>query len=297
MSISALKSQIQRVEVKGVETRYFDDQQDADPVLLIHGGHFGFFIPLSLESWGETIRDLSKYGRVIAVDKLGQGETALPLTDEDWTVNGVAEHVVNFIETLDLRNLSLVGHSRGGLTAMLVAFRIPSRVKKLVVVSSASTAPAPTTGTDMDFYNNVERTAPPDGAGLVRHYHAAQAVAEGPLPEDYVDFAGQMVESDRQQAAVVGYNRNAAAHWLPSLTAVRDDLQGRFRETGIPVPTLVIWGVNDRSAPVTSGHALFGQITQKTKNSSMHLLNNAGHQVFRDQRELFTAVVGAFIEL
>lgn len=297
MGISELKSCIQRVEVKGVETRYFDDKQDADPVLLIHGGHFGFFVPLGLESWGETIHDLGKYGRVLAVDKLGQGETALPLNDEDWTVNGVAEHMVNFIEMLDLRNLTLVGHSRGGLTAMIVAFKIPDRVKKLVVVSSASAAPAPTTGSDMDFYNNVERTAPADAAGLVQHYHAAQAVAEGPLPDDYVEIAAQMLESDKQQAAVASYNRNAEAHWIPSLAAAREDLQRKFRETGIPVPTLLIWGVNDRSAPVASGHLLFNMITEKTKNSSMHLLNNAGHQVFRDQRKLFAATVGSFIEL
>ncbi|CPT77942.1 alpha/beta hydrolase fold protein [Mycobacteroides abscessus] len=294
---SSITQKFHTVDVKGVQTRYFDDGQDKDPILLIHGGHFGFFIPVGIESWGNVLEDFGEYGRVLAVDKLGQGETGLPLNDEDWTVDAVAEHVANFATQLGLKNLTLVGHSRGGMTAVLLALKYPEMVKKLVIISSATAAPAPPVGTDMDFYERVERTAPGGSAELIRHYHAAQAVNEGDLPEDYIGIATKWLESEKQLDAVAGYARNAEEHWLPSLSEGRRWVQERLADAGIPVPTLVVWGVNDRSAPVSMGKGLFDLIAANTLDSSLYLINNAGHHVFSDQREKFNAAVGAFISL
>ena len=57
-------------------------------------------------------------------------------------------------------------------------------------------------------------------------------------------------------------------------------------------PTLVTWGLDDPSAfwdPI--GINCLNLILPNVKNSSMHIFNNAGHYVFREQPEEFNAVV------
>lgn len=289
-------SRIRLTDVGGVETRYYDDRGPGDPIVLIHGGHFGFFVPVTMESWSENLAPLADYGRVIAFDKLGQGETGLPLSDEQWTFDAVAQHACRFIESLDLTGVTVVGHSRGGLLAFRLAADLPDRIARLVVVSSATAAPADSGSYDMDFYDSVERTAPEGGgaAAIVRHYHAAQAVAEGELPAEYVSAAARMLESPRQRAAADGYRRNAAARWLPSLERAKRDLHSQLLTAGLTIPTLLIWGLDDRSAPIALGHALFGLMARKSSRCSMYVVNRAGHQVFRDQPGTFNGAVGAF---
>lgn len=295
MANKQTKGGFARISLHGVSTRYYDNVRDADPLFLIHGGHCGFFVPLGIESWGPVLEDFDRDFRVIAYDKLGMAETDLPKADESWTMEAVADHAVALIEALDLRNVVLMGHSRGGLAAFLVSFRIPDRIRKLVIISSASAAPPLPTGTDMDFYDNVEKSAPSNPEGLVRHYHAAQAVAEGDLPMSYVELAAGWLRSDNQRAAVAGYARNAAAHWLPSLERAKADVHAKLRTTGIPVPLMLVWGLNDRSAPIALGHALFDMIGEHTRDASMLVINRAGHQVFRDQRQRFASGVLAFV--
>jgi len=296
MGIPGFQDRLKQILLHGVSTRYYDNGRDADPIFLIHGGHCGFFVPLGIESWGPVLDDFDQDYRVIAYDKLGMGETDLPLTDEEWTMDAVVAHAIRLIEALDLKNIVLMGHSRGGLAALQVSFRIPGRIQKLVIISSASAAPALPTGSDMDFYDHVERTAPTDPEGVVRHYHAAQAIAEGDLPASYVELAASWLRSDRQHAATTGYARNATTYWLPSLVRAKAEVHARLQTTGIAVPLLLVWGRNDRSAPLALGHALFDMIGEHTEDAAMLVINRAGHQVFRDQRERFSGVVVAFLQ-
>ena len=60
-------------------------------------------------------------------------------------------------------------------------------------------------------------------------------------------------------------------------------------------PTTPVWGLNDRSAPLALGHALFDMIGEHTHDASMLVINRAGHQVFRDQRVRFARGVLAFL--
>jgi len=290
-----LQGDFRRISLQGVSTRYCDNGRDAEALFLIHGGHCGFFVPLGIESWGPVLADFDADHRVIAYDKLGMGETDLPLSDSDWTMDAVVDHAIQLIEALELRNLVLIGHSRGGLAALQVMFRIPNRIRKLVIISSASAAPALPAGSDMDFYDTVERSAPADPEGVVRHYHAAQAVAEGVLPASYVDLAARWLRSDNQRAAIAGYVRNAATYWLPSLVRAKAEVHAQLRTAGIPIPILLVWGLNERSAPIALGHALFDMIAENTREASLLVITRAGHQIFRDQRQRFYSAVSAFI--
>ena len=71
-----------------------------------------------------------------------------------------------------------------------------------------------------------------------------------------------------------------------------------IREGKLNTPTLVTWGLDDPSAfwdPI--GINCLNLILPNVKNSSMHIFNNSGHYVFREQPAEFNEVVISFINL
>ncbi len=69
------------VNVKGINTRYFDEGQ-GEPLLLIHGGNFGNEDNIDLaDNWDLNWPWFVKWFHVYALDKLGQGFTYLPPSD------------------------------------------------------------------------------------------------------------------------------------------------------------------------------------------------------------------------
>jgi pimeloyl-ACP methyl ester carboxylesterase len=289
---------IRTVTLDGIRTRYLDTGDErSKPVVLIHGGHFGLFVPISIECWNRNIEDLAQHSRVIAFDKLGQGWTDLPAADEDWTFDAVLAHAERLFEQLDLSDATVVGHSRGGLLAARLAIELPDRVSKLVIVSSASLASLES-ATNTSFYDDIERAASADTdvAATISRYHSAQAVTEGPLSEEYLKIAMEMATSANFTAARAAFARNAEPYWMPSLARANTTTLQHISETGFDIPVLVIWGQDDRSAPVALGHSLFAELAKNTPRCSMHIVNKAGHQVFRDQPAAFAGIIKAFLD-
>lgn len=292
------RDDIHYTTVNGIRTRYLDANRSAGAaIVLIHGGHFGIFVPMSMEIWSETVEPLSRHGRVVAFDKLGQGCTDLPPDDEHWTLDSVVDHAKGLLEQLDLTDITLVGHSRGGLLAIRLAIELPDRVSRLVVVSSATAAPTPPGWLDSAFYDEVERTAPTDAGpeAVIGHYHAAQAVTEGPLSPEYIRIAADMMTGRSHAESVRGLARNSERHWLPSLQRVKQSTLDHLQTSGLTIPVLLVWGHDDRSAPVHLGYEFFRILAGKTDNCSMLVINRAGHQVFRDQPSTFNDAIAGLL--
>lgn len=118
------------VEVNGLKLNYLEWGQPGSPViLLLHG-----FLSTAL-IWHGFASAFSPDYRVLALDQRGHGES-------DWSDEGlysIDEHFIDiarFIETLDLKDLILAGHSMGGRNALFYTACIPERVKKLVLVDA-----------------------------------------------------------------------------------------------------------------------------------------------------------------
>ena len=94
-------------------------------MVLVHGGG------CTKECWDPMLRHLE--GDVVAVDLPGRGDRPGDLAEIG--IADFVDAVVDDIESRDLHDVVLVGHSLAGLTIPQVAGRVPERIRALVFVS------------------------------------------------------------------------------------------------------------------------------------------------------------------
>src|SRR5580692_11807082 len=89
----------------GIEI-YYEDHGAGLPVVLIHG------YPLSGRAWDKQVSVLLEHGhRVITYDRRGFGKSSQPTIGYDYDT--FAHDLHTLLEALDLRDVTLVGHSMG----------------------------------------------------------------------------------------------------------------------------------------------------------------------------------------
>ncbi len=109
------------LEVEGTRTRYFEAGSGA-PIVFIYGGNFGTSESASSAyTWNLNLLPLADRFRTITFDKLGQGQTANPQHDDDYTMQAVVRHAAAFVRAMQLPPVHLVGHSRGAYAAARLA--------------------------------------------------------------------------------------------------------------------------------------------------------------------------------
>ena len=114
----------------GAQIFYKDWGTDGTPVILSHGW------PLNADAWEAAALFLAEHGhRAIAHDRRGHGRSS-----QTWHGNEMdtyADDLACLIDTLDLRDVTLVGHSTGGGEIVhYVGRHGTERVAKLVLVSA-----------------------------------------------------------------------------------------------------------------------------------------------------------------
>ena len=109
------------------ELNYIDTgprESGATPFLLVHG------LGASLNYWAAIIPELSSERRVIAIDVPGFGDS--PALPKPVTVEALTTAIVKLAASLGIRRPILVGHSLGGLLAILVAHEM--QTEKVVLL-------------------------------------------------------------------------------------------------------------------------------------------------------------------
>ena len=95
------------ITVKDGTTIYYKDWGKGPVVTFSHGW------PLNSDAWDGQLLFLAQTGfRVVAHDRRGHGRSSQAWSGND--MNGYADDLAAVIETLDLKEVTLVGHSTGG---------------------------------------------------------------------------------------------------------------------------------------------------------------------------------------
>jgi pimeloyl-ACP methyl ester carboxylesterase len=282
----------QYVDVGGVPTRFFD-VGEGHPLVLVHGGDFRSLS--SADDWSLNVPALAADFRVIALDKLGQGFTGLPLTDADYTMSATTRHLAGFVDALELDDVTLVGHSRGALPAAWLAIDRPQRVRSLVVYSSNTLAPDHP-DTPRDFYHEAyaDRPERPDVDYVLRE-PVRNSYDSAHVDDDFVGRRLEIARLAKTATAVSVMRRTYSTGFLPDFRAMRAEVLERVDSGGIRCPVSVIWGRDDVSAPLVLGELLADRLAAAAAIADFHVFNHAGHYVYREQPEACDGTVREFV--
>jgi 2-hydroxy-6-oxonona-2,4-dienedioate hydrolase len=281
----------QFVNVDGVRTRYFEQGQ-GEPLVLFHGGHFGSPDNVDLaDNWDLNLPGLAKWFRVFAVDKLGQGWTDNPKTDDDYTMTAVVQHAYRFLCTMGLSNVHVVGHSRGGYLVTRLTLEHPELIKTLVIVDSGTTAPG-------EVKRGTLLANPPQpllSKESLRWVTERFSATYDHITDGWLEVRFRNGQTAKYQEAVAKMATLASTHFLPHLLKQKEETLAWIRQGRLKTPTLLVWGKDDPSAILENGLALFDLIASSAPCAQMHIFSRAGHYAYREHPEAFNEVVRAFI--
>lgn len=272
----------QTVRLHGREVAYV--QSGSGPaLLLIHGmaGTYG--------TWEAVIEPLARAHTVIAADLPGHGASAPGAGD--YSLGSLAAGLRDLLIALGQERATLVGHSLGGGIAMQFAYQFPEAAERLVLVSSGGLGPE---------VNPVLRAAALPGADLFIAATARPGRAAGSALARALAAVGlrpnvDIAEIARGYASLADSARRAA--FLATLRAVVGT-DGQRLHAGDRlylaegIPTLLLWGRNDRMIPRDHGERAHEAIA----GSRLEIFENSGHIPQLDAPAQFVAALERFLE-
>ncbi len=277
-------------DVDGIRTRYFD-LGSGEPMVLWHGDEFGGLS--SASTWSRNLPGLSRTFRVIAADRLGQGFTANPTSDADYSVEAVLRHMHAFVRQLGLDRMIVVGQSRGAYFATRLVLEHPELARMLIITDTASLAP--------EVGNTQERLAklladPPSDPREYAHFRWTRlSYTTDHITEDYLDEAAAIANQPSRQALTGRVENLLRGVFMPSLNKQKEETLRWIEEGRIRVPSLVTWAVNDPLAPLPAGQLLFDMIAKTVPQSRMYIFNQSGHFPYREYPDEWNEVVTDFV--
>jgi pyruvate dehydrogenase E2 component (dihydrolipoamide acetyltransferase) len=233
---------------------------------MVHG--FGS----SLETWSGNQPALAAAGHVVAaLDLPGHGESSLDVGS--GSLDELASLVLAYMDAMGIARAHLVGHSMGGAVCLAATDRSPARVRTLTLIGPAG------------FGQKIN-------ADVVRGLVAARSRDElAPLLR--ILFADATHVTDRLLNRMVAHRQRAGAvEALMQIAASRYALtpSGRqLRDVAGAVPTLVIWGAEDRMVQPPATDPLVRD------GVSLRVLPHAGHMVQIEAAEAVNRLILDFL--
>jgi len=260
--------------VDGVRWRSREAEGRGDEtVLFVHG------LLASSATWKDVLVPASAGRPAIAVDLPGFGHSDRPWPF-DYTVRGMADALLRFLDVRGIGRVALVGNSLGGSASMLIAAEHPERVAALVLVAPATSRSA------IPWTARVLRA--PIVGEIVLALANRPVVALG-LRHNLFALGARVTEAAIEDAwfpLTIPGTRRAA------LAMVRTDPR-RFAglEARIRVPTLLVWGAEDRLLRAHEAERIASEIA----HSRVAILPGAGHLPQREVPGAFSEAVARFL--
>jgi pimeloyl-ACP methyl ester carboxylesterase len=232
----------------------YADEGPGPVVILLHG------FPLSRAMWEGQLSGIGSTYRVIAPDLRGHGESPVP--DGIYTMDEMADDVVELLETLEISGPVVVGGlSMGGYVALSLAARYPTRVRALILMDTRAAADTP------EVAQGREATA----RAVIAADSAAPAVS-ALLPRLFskTTFEQRPERVEPIKAAMEKTAPQGIAGALRGM-AVRPDRRAELPK--IVVPTLVLVGEDDAITPLAEVRSMFEAIP----TARLVVIPQAGH--------------------
>ena len=241
------------ITVKDGTTIYYKDWGKGPVITFSHGW------PLNSDAWDNQLLFFAQHGfRVLAHDRRGHGRSSQASSGND--MNGYAEDLAAVIEALDLKEITMVGHSTGGGevaryigcygTKRVAAAVLIGAVPPLVVKSATNPE-----GLPIEVFDGLRRSLANDRSQF------------------YKDFALIFYGANRPGAKVS--QGILDQFWLQSMQAGLNnayDCVKAFSETDFTedlkkfdVPALVVHGEDDQIVPINISGKRSAKLIKRAK--------------------------------
>jgi non-heme chloroperoxidase len=260
---------------------YYKDWGKGQPVVFSHGW------PLNADGWDGQMYFLGSNGyRCIAHDRRGHGRSSQPWNGNE--MDTYADDLATLIETLDLRDAVLVGHSTGGgEVARYIGRHGTRRVAKAVLISAVPPlmlkTPANPGGLPLEVFDGIR-------AGTLKD-----------RSQFFEDLSVPFFGANRPGNKVTQGIRDA--FWLAGMQcgfkgAV--DCIKAFSETDFTedlkkfdIPTLILHGDDDQIVPIGASALRSSKLV---KNAKLKIYPGAPHGLMDTHRDEINADLLAFIK-
>ncbi len=260
---------------------YYKDWGTGQPVVFSHGW------PLNADAWDDQMLFIASNGyRAIAHDRRGHGRSSQPWDGND--MDTYADDLAELIDTLDLHDAMLVGHSTGGgEVTRYIGRHGSSRVARAVLVGAIPPL--------------MLKTAANPGGLPIEAFDQIRAGVAKDRSQFYKDLSASFYGANRPDSNVSQGIRDM--FWLWSMQV---GLKGAFdcikvfSETDLTedlkkfdIPTLIIHGDDDQIVPIADSALLSSKIV---KNATLKIYPGAPHGLTSTHKEQFNQDLLSFLK-
>ncbi|ARV62937.1 alpha/beta hydrolase [Nostocales cyanobacterium HT-58-2] len=272
----------QQIDVGKLNIRYLSAGDIDPPLVLLHG------VGDSAVDWSWVLPILGTRHRVIAPDLPGCGDSAKP--NCNYSLEFLTQFLVDFLNTLKVQRVALVGNSLGGLICLRFALSNPEKVAALVLVDSMAFG---------RFVNPVLSSLTLPGYGEfaiawsktplgARQRAWSRAVLLFAHPSQIPD--GWLAEQE-QMALLPGFleaNLSILRSQVSPLGQRRVVLESLPQ---VQMPTLILWGTNDLVVPNYQAQ----EAVKHLKQGHLAFIPSSGHLPQVERPELFAYTLNEFL--
>ena len=248
----------------------YEEAGDGPPIVFMHS------FPLNRRLWSPQLRALAGFGRCLAPDARGFGQSDVV---PPYTMDQYADDAIALLDALDIREKAVfVGISMGGYVTLALWRRHRHRVRAMVL---ADTRAGADTEEAREKRVALARTAKERGSA---------AVADLQLP-------GLVGKTTRQRNPTIAAEIRAMISSAPvaGIVGASEAMMARPDSTAllstIDVPTLVIVGKEDVLTSPAEAEALCAAIP----GSELQIIPKAGHSPCIERPAAFNHTVSEFL--
>ena len=291
--------QSQYVEVNDIRLHYVSVGK-GKLIMFVHG------FP---EFWYEWEKQLVEFGKdylAVAPDMRGYNLSSKPAAVEKYHINDLIEDLRALSKYLGHEKCIMVAHDWGGAVAWSAAMRHPEMLEKLIIINS----PHPAVFA-RELLQNPDQQQASQYMLLLRSAEAERVLSENNyarLMDVLVQFGSKWELSEETRLKYIGawsqpgaltgslnYYR-ASPLYPPTSKADEEQIGGILNLPKemfeVKVPTLVIWGEQDRA--LLSGN--LDGLEEYIEELTVKRITDGTHWVIHEQPELVNGLIRDFIE-
>lgn len=235
---------------------YYEEYGQGMPLLLLSGGGLN----RGVKDFEKCIPELSKHYRVIAPDTPGQGRSEQA---DSLSYDLLTEFISQFIDSLKMDSVYVMGWSDGGIVGLLLAEKRPDKVKKVISVGPN---------------NGLRGAVPPD----------IPIDSVKPLPLDEWEKINK--------ESIEKYVNTLPRDWRKMMNDLnkmwyQEEYFSKSIYDKIEVPTMIVLGDGE---DIVTEHGL--EMHRLIKDSQFCVLPNTTHAVFAERPDLINKIAIDFFK-